>query len=263
MSARTLPGVALVVLLVAAGCLGASGIGGPASDGATTRTTAGTTATTASPRQVVDCPEDRDRFREVAVEHVAEQTGTDPANVSVVNDAFVDYRILGECYYSAKVRNVESGEVVGVFVADNGSVVNRGAVETRAERVYERRYGNLSRALYRRIQSAGANERISVRVSVADINRTAAKRAVDRENRTGAEYREALSEEYERRAENKTQAVVAELRQIEGLTVESVGTLHIRVRATPEAIETAQRLPKVSRLDLRQVTTTYVSGDDA
>lgn len=251
--------VALAVLLVSAGCLGASG-GSPADGSATTADATATTVATSTtdptgPTTGLDCPDDYDPYRDVAVEHVAEQTDSDPANVTVVAEAFVDYPILGECYYHAKVRNVESDQVFGAYVAENGTVVDRQAVEARADAAYERRYGNLSKDLYRRMQSADADERISVVVSIADINRTAAKQAVD-ESLSGAEYKEALSEEYERRAEEKTGEVAAQLREIEGVTVESAGSLRVEIRATPEAIERVQRLDRVTWLDLRRETTT-------
>lgn len=271
MSPRVPLAVALVVLLVSAGCLGASGGSGPTSATTTASdagdegggtspgsTTDATTTTEATTTSGVDCPDDREPYREVAVEHVATETGSDPANVSVVNDAFVDYPILGECYYNAKVRDAEAGETLGVYVAENETVVDREAVEARADRVYEQKYGKLSKDLYERVQSADAGEQISVEVSIADINRTAAKQAVDRENRSGAEYREALSEEYERRAEQKTQAVVADLTELEGVTVESVGSLYVQVQATPEGIEAIQRLDRVALVDLVRETTTYL-----
>lgn len=246
--------VALAVLLVSAGCLGTSG-GTPADDAETTIDGPITKTTTTD----LDCPDDYDPYRETAVEHVADQTDSDPENVSVVAETVVDYPILGECYYHAKIRNVDSDQVFGAFVAENGSVVDRDAVEARADAAYERKYGNLSDDLSDRMQSADAGERISVEVSVADINRTAAKQAVD-ENRSGAEYREALSEEYERRAENKTQAVVAEIREIDGVAVESVRSLRVQIRATPEAIETVQRLDRVTWVDLQRETTTHLPG---
>lgn len=133
------------------------------------------------------------------------------------------------------------------------------SVDCPDDRAYERRYGNLSRELARRVRSADADERIPVIVSVADVNRTAAKRAVERGDRTGAEYKEALSAEYERRAERRTEAVVAELRAIEGVTVEYVGSLRVRVRATPDAIRTIQALDRVRWLDRHEETTTYLS----
>ena len=257
--------VALALLLVSAGCLGASG--GPtdvmATDESATTVATTATATTGSDRTAttgLDCPDDYDHYRGLAIEYVAEQTGSDPANVSVANDAFVDYPILGECYYHAKVRDAQAGRTLGVFLAENGTVADRDIVEARADAAYEKKYGNLSRDLYDRMQSANAGEQISVEVSVADVNQTAAKQAVDGENLSGAAYKEALSEEYQRRAENRTQAVVAELRKIEGVTVESVGTLRVQIRATPEAIEEIQRLDRVTWLDLRRETTTYLPG---
>lgn len=253
--------LALAVLLVSAGCLGASG--GLPEDSAASgdpSATTGATPTTDPATTGLDCPDDYDRYRSLAVERAAERTGSDTANVSVAADAFVDYPVLGECYYHAKVRDAETGRTLGVFLAENGSVADRDAVEARAEAAHERRYGNLTEALYERVQSAGAEERIPVVVSVADVNRTAAKRAVDRENLSGAEYRDALSEEYERRAENKTRAVVGEIREIDGATVEYVGSLRVRVRATPDAIEAIQRLERVTRLDLIRETTTHLPG---
>lgn len=263
MSLPEVPVVAVaLVLLVSAGCLGASG-GNPAGDAAATDAPATTAATPTTDSDgtatALDCPDSYDSYREAAVEHVAEQTGSDPANVSVTNDASVDYPILGECYYHAKVRDAQAGRTLGVFLAENGTVADRDAVEARADAAYERKYGNLSEALYDRVRSADAGERVSVEVSVADINRTAAKQAVD-ENLSGAEYREALSEEYERRAENKTQTVVAEMGEIDGVTVESVRSLRVRVRATPAAIERVQRLDRVTWLDLRRETTTHLPG---
>ncbi|NHN59508.1 MULTISPECIES: hypothetical protein [Halorussus] len=251
----------LVVLVVSAGCLGASG--GPTSHSTseTATTLAGpTTDSGGSPATAtVDCPDSTDRYRAIATDRVAGETGSDAANVSVVNDAFVDYPLLGECYYSAKVRDRESGRTLGVFVAENGTVVDREAVEARAERAYERKYGNVSRELFDQLQSADQGEEIPVAVSVADINRTAVKQAVDRENLTDTEYKQALQDEYERRADNRTAEVAARLRDIQGVTVERTGWLRVDVRATPAAVEAMQDLDGVTWLDYRrQGTTTYL-----
>ncbi|WP_435175215.1 hypothetical protein [Halorussus sp. AFM4] len=251
----------LVVLVVSAGCLGASG--GPASErtsDAATTAAGPTTDSGESPASApVDCPDSRDRYRDIAVAHVAEEAGADAANVSVVNDAFVDYPLLGECYYSAKVRNRESGRTLGVFVAENGTVADRDAVEARADRAYERKYGNVSRELNRQLRSAGSDEEIPVTVSVAEINRTAAGAAVDREDLTDTEYKQALQEEVERRAENRTAAVAAELRAMAGVTVEGTGWLRVDVTATPAAVEAMQSVDGVTWLDSRREgTTTYL-----
>lgn len=276
---RALPLLALL-LAVSVGCLGASG--GPTSTtpedglGATTDETptattgetptattdeAPTATTTETPTETttgLDCPDDLAPFREMAVSHVADETGADPANVRVAKEAMVDYPILGECYYHAKVRDAEADRTHGVYVAENGTVVDREAVEARADRAYERRYGNLSEDLYERLQSADAEETLAVEVSIEDVNSSAVRQAVDREGLNDTEYKRALSAEYQRRAERKTEAVVAELREIEGVSVVQVGTLRARVEATPEATEEMQSLDRVVWLDLLRETTTYL-----
>lgn len=259
---RRLPfALVLTALLVLAGCLGASGESPKATSpdvssetDAPTDSVSATTRTTAS---ALDCPDEYDRYRDIARAHVADETGSDPANVTVRKESIVDYPVLGECYYHAKVQNTETGELHGAFVADNGTVADYDAVEARAERAYERRYGNLSRELYRRVGSVDADERLSVTVHVAGINESAIERTLDRETLTVAEYKEALSAERERRAENKTAAVVADIRTVEGATVEGRGSLRIDVTATPTAIEEMQRLENVTWITLRRETTMY------
>ncbi|WP_227353946.1 hypothetical protein [Haladaptatus salinisoli] len=256
---RKIPALSFVALVLVAGCLGGSVPAQPGTDSADG--TKAQTAVTDSPKTAgtaeIECHVDRNRLRTLAVERVAAEVGADAANVTVVNDAVVTYEILGECYYTAKVRSDAERRINGVFLASNGTVADRDAVDARAERAYEGRYGKLDRDLYRRLRSAGENERIAVSISVTPVDSEVAKRAVD-DDLTGKAYKEALSDEYQRRERQKVDSVAGELRSMDGATVESAGST-VRAVATPAAIRRMQEIDAIARISPRRGTTTYVS----
>ena len=258
----SLPALALVALVAVAGCLGGpTGDGPPTARGANdagstpnAQTTSRAT-TTATGTTELTCALDRDRLRGIAVERVANETATDPGDVRVLNDAVVSYDVLDECFYHAKVHSADDDEVLGVFVAANGTVVDREAVERRADRAYRQRYGKLGVDLREHLRSTDADERVAVRVALTGIDRDAARAAVDG-NGTDAAYRRALEAAVERRVERKTATVVRRLRGTDGVTVESDGPLVVTTTATPSAIQRMERLDSVRRLSLLRADTT-------
>ena len=255
----SLPALALVALVVVAGCLGGSSAPAATADPTTDRgandagTTPDASTTTVDGTTELTCSLDRDRLRAVAVDHVADETGAAPANVEVLEDAVASYEVLGECYYHAKVRGGD--DVRGVFVAANGTVVERDVVERRADRAYRERYGKLGVDLYEHLGSVATGERVTIRVAVTDVDRDAARAAVN-DSLNATAYRRALEAEVERRVDRKTAGVASQLRDVDGVTVEREGSLVVVATATPAAIEQVERVDAVERITLRRTGTT-------
>lgn len=250
--ARSTGVVALAVLVVLVGCLGAGGPTTAATDGegATTRTPDGPHANgTPAP----DCPDDTARYRRAAVDHVADERGIPRERVAVVAGATVDYPLLGECYYHAKVR--AGDEVVGAFVAANGTAANRNRVEARARRAARERYGKRTPELARAVEAADPTTRVGVVVGVREVDRDALD--IDAAPGTTA-YKRELEREREAAAERRTEATAARLRATAGVTVESVTAGRVVVRATPAGVDRAEDLGNVSRLSLRRTKTRTV-----
>ncbi|MFB6160976.1 MAG: hypothetical protein ABEJ61_07340 [Haloferacaceae archaeon] len=254
-SPRSTLHVALAAAVLLAGCLG----GGPAApsgvDG--TRpglTTSGTvTGHAATGTPAVDCPADTDRLRRTALDHVASERGVPRDRVSVVASAVVDYPLLGECYYHAKVR--AGSEVVDAFVAANGTVANRSRVEARAERAARERYGKRTPELDRALAAAGPDERVGVVLNLREVDRDALD--VDATPGTTA-YKRELERARAAAAERRTASTVERLRATEGVTVASVASLRVVVRATPAGVRRAESFRNVSRLARHRTDTPTV-----
>ncbi|WP_327052339.1 hypothetical protein [Halomicrococcus gelatinilyticus] len=184
---------------------------------------------------------------------MADETGAAQADVEVLDDAVASYEALGECYYHAKVRGAD--DVHGVSVAANGTVVDRDAVERRADRAYRERHGKLGVGLYEHLRSVATGERVAIRVAVTDVDRDAARAAVN-DSLDDTASRRALEAEIERRVDRKTAAVTSQLRYVDGVTVERQGSLVVVATATPAAIERVERVDAVERMTLRRTGTT-------
>lgn len=183
-------------------------------------------------------------LRSAAKKHVAEKTGTDIDDLEVVNESVVEYNMIDEKYYSAKVMNKAEIRLHGAFLDADGAPVDRDSIDERASNAYEKKYGNLTAGLSETVSQMGPDETVTVGVWT-NIDRAAAKEAARKEASSNvAERKQAVSEEIRRRSTNASNELAAKLRDVEEVEIEEVSSAlpHVVVTATPRGIERIDQL---------------------
>jgi hypothetical protein len=137
----------------------------------------------------------RSDLRQAARKHVANETDASIHNLAVVAETTASWTTLGEQYYNAKVRNVETRSLHAALLDADGDPVNRNALNRREEAAYRDRYGKLDRRFADKTASLEPDDRVTVTVWLESVDHDAAKAAVDLHSRPNtADAKRALAD---------------------------------------------------------------------
>jgi len=126
--------------------------------------------------------------KELAFKHISEKFGVPTECLSILKEGEATFPLIGQKLWAAKILDVQTTKIYGVYVDANGKVVDIETLKTLEKEQHTKTYGKLEETLFNRLQVVEPHELIDVWIWLASENRLAKPRTF-----TEDEYRESLS----------------------------------------------------------------------
>ena len=115
---------------------------------------------------------------EKALQYTTQTYGTPEEQLEIVNIAEATFPVSGQKLWAAKIRDYKLDKIYGVYIDENGNIVDIKKVEAREREAYANKYGKLEPDLYDRLQQIDDEEKIKVGIWLTAIDSDAIEKTI-------------------------------------------------------------------------------------
>ena len=128
-------------------------------------------------------------LKEQAFGYISERYGVSIEHLSILNEGEATFSLTGQNLWAAKILDVETMRIYGVYMDTNGEIVNIETIKAKESEEYTTKYGKLEQVLFNRLQTTASDELIEVAIWLTSSNTHVRKPRSFTED----EYREFLA----------------------------------------------------------------------